>query len=100
MNNDTLDYAKIKTVIYTPTGYYGSESLWNDAGYAFRHRYQQEYKGMGSRGEWIGKDITDQWQFLTTKKEYLRLKLGLEIGVLPEWDYEYITLDRKNITSA
>jgi hypothetical protein len=93
MNNDTLDYTKLKTIIYTPTGYYGSEFLWNDAGYAFRFRYQKQYGNMGTRGEWIGKDTTDQWQYLTNNKEHLREKLGLEPGILPEWDYEYITLD-------
>ena len=79
MNNDTLNYTKFKTVIYTPSGYYGSEYLWNDASYAFRHCWKEN-------------DTTNSWQYLTTNKEYLREKLGLEIGVLPEWDYEYITL--------
>ena len=90
--NDNLDYTKIKTIIYCPTGYYGSESLWNDAGYAFRHRYQHEYGNMGSRGEWIGKDNTDKWQYLGNNKEELSEKLGVDKYVLPVWDYEYVTL--------
>lgn len=91
-NNDTLDYTKIKTIIYCPNGYYGSESLWNDAGYAFRSRYQQQYENRGIAGEWIGKNSTDEWQYLGMDDEELSKKLGLERGVLPVWDYEYITL--------
>ena len=88
MNNDTLDYTKIKTVIYSPCGYYGSESLWNDASFAFQHRYKN-YSYEYVNGQTQGKNAMFEWQYLGTNRQYIADKLGVEFDWLPESDYEY-----------
>lgn len=88
MNNDTLDYSKIKTIIYSPSGYYGSESLWNDASFAFRNRYRNwSYDGNGVLAQ--GKNDMFEWQYLGTNRKYIADKLGVEFDWMPESDYEY-----------
>ena len=88
---DYLDYKLYKTIIYTPSGYYGSEKLWNDASYAFQHRLQKRFWHKVN-GLIQGIDDSDNWQYLTNKKEYLAEKLNIPITDLPEWDYEFIEL--------
>ena len=91
---DQLDYSKYKTIIYSPGGYYGSEFLWNDANFAFRHRFEK-YDWHLEYGLTQGRDNSDKWQFLTNDREYLAKKLGIDIDVLPEWDYEFCVLDNR-----
>jgi hypothetical protein len=81
MNNDTLDYTKIKTVIYSSNGYWGSEILWNDASYAFQHRFNVASPGKN--------DDSDKWLYLGTNRQNIADKLGVEFDWLPESDYEY-----------
>jgi hypothetical protein len=87
---DYLDFKEIKTVIYTPSGYYGSKLLWNDASYAFKHRLDPiAWKGNEHT------DNSDKWQFLTNNRYYLAEKLNVGMDVLPEWDYEFCVLGDK-----
>ena len=85
---DYLDFSKFKTIIYSPNGYYGSELLWNDASYAFQHRLEPVFWHK-TNGMTEGVDQSDKWQFLTNNRIELADKLGIEIDVLPVWDYEY-----------
>ena len=84
MNNDTVNYKKLKTIIYSPEGYYGSELLWNDASYAFKHRLDAiKWKGNEHT------DNSDKWQHLSNNRAYVAEKLDVEVWMLPEYDYEF-----------
>jgi hypothetical protein len=88
MLNSHVDYTKLKTVIYCPSGYYGSYLLWNDTSYAFKNRNKPEF--------WKGNEHTDnsdKWEWLALDNKELAEKLKIDIDILPEYDYEFCTLE-------
>ena len=70
---NTIHNTKIKTVIYTPTGYFGSDKLWNNASYAF-------------------KNDNSSWQYLGNNTDQICIALNCPIEALPQYDYEYSEL--------
>lgn len=91
--NDYLDYSKFRTIIYTPIGYYGSELLFNDPSYAFRHRMEERGVYINLSGLRVSKNDADKWQYLTNNKRELADKLDIDILDLPEWDFEVLVIE-------
>jgi hypothetical protein len=82
----------IKTVIYAPTGYYGSTKLWNDPSFAFRNRNEHPYTAYGTFAK---KPPKDDWQYLGNDRSRIAQTLGVDVDILPEWDYECAVLEDK-----
>ena len=82
MNNTTINFKEYQTIIYTPTGYFGSKMLWNDPSYAFQNRFDTPVN-------------QDKWDYLTSNRSYLAEQLEIDISDLPEWDYENIEVKLK-----
>jgi hypothetical protein len=84
----------IKTIIYCPIGYFGSEKLWNDASYAFQHKddgWRNYHYGTYSRYQ--SKGLDDNWTFLGNDRRKLAEQLKIDIDVLPGYDYEHCELE-------
>jgi len=86
-----IDYSQIKTVIYTPTGYFGSDKLWRDASYAFQHRHDNtlKFRPYGTLG---AQDRPDDWIWLGNNGTKAAELLEVPIAFLPEYDYEVSVL--------
>jgi hypothetical protein len=86
-----MDYSQIKTIIYTPTGYFGSPHIWNDASYAFQHRHDNtlKFRPYGTLG---AQDRPDDWIFLGNDSVTVANNLNVNLDVIPEYDYEVSVL--------
>jgi hypothetical protein len=91
-NKMEKDYSKIKTVISCPTGYYGSEYLWNDPVYAFK-KMNDDMRVFHPYGTYYNKNQNaNKWEYLGKDKETTALKINVNADVLPEWDYDFCIL--------
>ena len=75
----------ILTVVYSPSGWFGSPTLWRDASYAFQHRNDVEYVPYGT---YTAKHDHGDWVYLGNDKSVVAAKTGINIEDLPVYDYD------------
>jgi hypothetical protein len=80
---------KYKTVIYSPTGWFASEKLWNNASYAFQHRNDVKFVPYGTLA---AKHDFGDWKFLGNDYRKVCDQTGLAYNDLPKYDYEYMVI--------